>query len=102
MSKSNPSYMKDSKKNTNLLLTGPSLNVTTIGLLDIFPMNAESQNLRREEVLVMAVTTRKSTLIFSDPKKHFLSAEKGWAVDGEDSDEEDFINLALMAALRGA
>ena len=30
-------------------------------------------------------------------EKAFVSEEKDWAATGEDSDEEEFINLALMA-----
>ena len=42
--KSTPSYMKDIQSTgQDLLLTGPSLNATTVGLLGISPMNAESQ-----------------------------------------------------------
>ena len=46
----------------------------------------------------MALTTRENTMIFSNlRRKPFVSEEKDWATAGGNSDEEEFINLALMA-----
>ena len=61
-------------------------------------MKAGSPRLRRKEMLVMALTIKGNIMIFSDLKKKPLSQKKkDWAAAGEDSDEEEFINLALMA-----
>ena len=49
-------------------------------------------------MLVMALTIKKSTYdLLRSKEKAFVSEEKDWATAGEDSDEEEFINLALMA-----
>ena len=48
----------------------------------------------------MALTTNKNTMIFSDRKKRkktFVSKENDWATEEDESDEEEFINLAFMA-----
>ena len=69
-----------------------------MGLLGISPMNAGSPRLRRKEMLVMTLTIKRNIMIFSDlKKKPLFQKEKDWAAAGEDSDEEEFINLALMA-----
>ena len=75
-------------------------------------MSARNQRLRRKEMLVMARNQRlgrkemtarnqrlrENTMIFSDLRRKLLCLkEKYWAAAGEDSDEEEFINLALMA-----
>ena len=44
---------------TSPLLIGPSLNATTVELLGFSPMNAENPKLRRKEMLVMVLTTKK-------------------------------------------
>ena len=56
----------------NPLLTYPNLNVTIVGLLGTSPMSAESQRLRKEEMIVKALTTERNTLVFSDPMKRLL------------------------------
>ena len=48
----------------------------------------------------MALTINKNTMIFSYRKKRkkaFVSKEKDWATEEDESDEEEFINLAFMA-----
>ena len=40
---------------------------------------------------------RKYYDLLRSKEKAFVSEEKDWAAAGEDSDEEEFINLALMA-----
>ena len=76
MSKSIPSYRRDIQHRTSPLLTGLSLNVTTVGLLGISPMSAGNQRLRKEEMLVMALTTRKNTMTFSDLRRKLLCLRK--------------------------
>ena len=75
MSKSIPSYRRDSQQN-NPFVDSLSLNVTTVGLLGISPMSAGNQRLRREEMLVMALTTRRNTMIFSDLRRKLLCLRK--------------------------
>ena len=63
-------------------------------------MSAGNQRLIRKEMLVNALTTKENTMIFLRSKeKAFVFEKKYWAAVGEDSDEEEFINMALMATL---
>ena len=67
-------------------------------LLGISQMNVGCPRLRRKKMLVMALTIKGNTMIFSDLRKKPLSQKKkDWTAAGENSDEEEFINLALIA-----
>ena len=98
MSKSIPNYKRDNQWNKSFALIGPSLNATNVELLGISPMNAGNPKLRTKEMLVMALTTKENTMIFSDTMRKLLFLKRRTrAAAGEDSDEEEFINMALMA-----
>ena len=69
-----------------------------MGLLGISLMNARSQNLRREKMLLMALTTGKNTLIFSDPNKKLLCQKRRTEMQlGMILMKKKIINLTLMA-----
>ena len=69
--KSVPSYKKDSEQNKSFVDIS-NLNVTTVGLLGTSLMSAESQRLRKEEMVEKTLATERNTLIFSDPRKRLL------------------------------
>ena len=61
----------------SLLLIVPKLNVITVELLGISPMNAGSPRLRRKEMIVMTLTIKGNIMIFSDLRKSLCLRREG-------------------------
>ena len=63
-------------------------------------MNVGSQELRRKRNASDGIDYRKKYFdLLKSKEKAFVLEEKDWDAAGEDSDEEEFINLAIISKL---
>ena len=84
------------------LLIDQSLNASIVELLTISLMSAENLKVRRRVETQMALTTRKSIMTFSDRREKLFVFRRERLVqhEGDDSNEEEFINTYFHGRFR--
>ena len=94
MSKSIPSYRRDSQQNIERF----KFKCCNCGIARHFSHECRKPKTGKKGNASDGIDyKRKYYDLLRSKEKAFVSEEKDWAAAGEDSDEEEFINLALMA-----
>ena len=97
MSKSIPSYRRDSQQNKSFV-DKSKFKCYNFGIAGHFSNECRKPKTEKKENASDGIDyKRKYYDLLRTKEKAFVSEEKDWAAVGEDSDEEEFINLALMA-----
>ena len=97
MSKSTPSYRKDSQQNRSVVDMS-KFKCYNCGIAGHFSNECRKPKSEKRGNASDDIDYKKKYFdLLRSKEKSFVSEEKDWAAAGEDSDEEEFINLALMA-----
>ena len=97
MSKSIPRNRKDSQQNKSFV-DKSKFKCFNCGIVGHFSNECRKPKNEKKRNASDGIDYRKKYVdLLRSKKKAFVSEEKDWAAAGEDSDEEEFINLALMA-----
>ena len=99
MSKSILSYIKDNQQN-KYFVDRSKFKCYNCGIARHFSNECrETKTVKKGNISDGIDYKKKYYDLLISKEKAFVSEEKEWAAAGEDSDEEEFINLALMATL---
>ena len=97
MSKSIPSYKRDNQQNKSFV-DRSKFKCYNCGIVGHFSNECRKPKTEKKGNASDGIDyKRKYYDLLRSKEKAFVSEEKDWAAAGEDSDEEEFINLALMA-----
>ena len=97
MSKSTPSYRRDDQHNKSFV-DRSKFKCYNCGIAGHFSNECRKPKTEKEGNSSDDIDyKRKYYDLLKSKEKTFVPEEKDWAAAGEDSDEEEFINLALMA-----
>ena len=97
MSKTTPSYRKDSNQNKSVVDMS-KFKCYNYGIARHFSNECRKPKSDKRGNASDGINYRKKYFdLLRSKEKSFVSEEKDWAATGDDSDEEEFINFALMA-----
>ena len=96
MSKSIPSYIRDNQQNKSFI-DRSKFKCYNCGIAGHFSNECRKPKIKKKGNASDCIDYKRKYYDFLKSKeKAFISEEMGWAAIGEDSDEEEFINIALM------
>ena len=101
VSKSIPSYRKDSQQNKSFV-DRSKFKCYNYGIVGHFSNKCRNPKTEKRGNASEGIDYRKKYFdLLRSKEKAFISEEKDWVAAGEDSDEEEFINLGFNGQIRG-